>query len=141
MLAISEPRRIRHKAHLKFVSAQACLACGRQPSDPHHLRSAQPRALSRKVSDEFTVPLCRTHHREVHRAGNEAAWWGRFGIDPYRTAAALWAQSRLGRLADESPVQHPLVASPAAAPGPTSASQLPKGTRIRKTEPMGAGAP
>jgi hypothetical protein len=45
VLAIGEPRRIRDKAHRKFVSAQACLVCGRQPSDPHHLRSAQPRAL------------------------------------------------------------------------------------------------
>jgi len=46
VLAISEPRRYRDKAHRKFVSEQACLVCGRPPSDPHHLRSAQPRALS-----------------------------------------------------------------------------------------------
>jgi hypothetical protein len=74
VLAIGEPRRIRDKDHRNFVSAQACLICGRQPSDAHHLRSAQPRALSRKVSDEFTVPLCRIHHREVHRGSDEAAW-------------------------------------------------------------------
>jgi hypothetical protein len=92
-LAISEPRRIRDKAHLKFVSAQACLCCGRQPSDAHHLRFAQLRALGRKVSDEFTVPLCRIHHREVHRDGNEAAWWDRLPIDPLRVAAGLWAQT------------------------------------------------
>ena len=35
-----------------------------------------------KVSDEFTVPLCRTHHRDNHRFGDEAAWWGRQAIDP-----------------------------------------------------------
>jgi hypothetical protein len=74
LLAIGEPRRIRDKAHRKFISSQACLVCGRQPSDAHHLRSAQPRALSRKVSDEFTVPLCRIHHREVHHGGDEAAF-------------------------------------------------------------------
>ena len=28
-----------------------------------------------KVSDEFTVPLCRGHHRQLHQAGNEVAWW------------------------------------------------------------------
>jgi hypothetical protein len=94
VLAFSEPRRVRDKDHRKFVSAQACLICGRQPSDAHHLRSAQPRALSRKVSDEFTVPLCRIHHREVHHGGNETAWWNGFGIDPNPTAAALWAQTR-----------------------------------------------
>ena len=75
LLAIAEPKRLRDKAHLKFVAAQPCLICGRQPSDPHHLRFAQPRALGLKVSDEFTVPLCRGHHRQLHQAGNEVAWW------------------------------------------------------------------
>ena len=72
-LAIQEPRRIRDKEHLRFVAQQPCLVCGRSPSDPHHLRFTQRRALGRKVSDEFTVPLCRGHHREVHRSGDEAA--------------------------------------------------------------------
>ena len=74
-LAIAEPKRLRDKAHLKFVASQPCLVCGRQPSDPHHLRFAQPRAIGLKVSDEFTVPLCRGHHRQIHQAGNEKAWW------------------------------------------------------------------
>jgi hypothetical protein len=69
-----EPRRARDREHLKFVAGHPCLICGRRPADPHHLRFAQSRALGRKVSDEFTVPLCRGHHREVHRSGNEAAW-------------------------------------------------------------------
>src|SRR5262245_45011764 len=62
-LAIAEPKRLRNIAHLKFVASQPCLICGRQPSDPHHLRFAQPRGIGLKVSDEFTVPLCRGHHR------------------------------------------------------------------------------
>ena len=37
--------------------------------------SLQPRALGRKASDEFAVPLCRVHHRAVHRARDERAWW------------------------------------------------------------------
>ena len=78
----SKLRRFRDKEHLRFVSAQACTVCGRQPCEPHHIRFAQPRAMSRKVSDEFTVPLCRVHHREIHRRGDEAAWWTEFGIDP-----------------------------------------------------------
>jgi hypothetical protein len=100
VLAFSEPRRGRDKEHRKFVSSQACLVCGRQPSDPHHLRFAQPRALGRKVSDEFTVPLCRIHHREVHRSGVESAWWNKFDVDPYCVAAALWAQTRPVRSVD-----------------------------------------
>jgi hypothetical protein len=136
VLAFSEPRRIRDKAHRKFVSSQACLICGRQPSDPHHLRSAQPRALGRKVSDEFTVPLCRTHHREVHRVGDEAAWWSRFGVDPYLFAAALWAQSRLGQSVAELPNPPPLAARPAGAPDPDPLRIRPNGTRNRKTKPI-----
>jgi len=45
------------------------------------------------VSDEFTVPLCRRHHREVHRSGDEAAWWTKTGIDPTAPARALWLQT------------------------------------------------
>jgi hypothetical protein len=89
-LTLPEPRRIRDKAHLRFVAEQACLVCGRKPSDPHHLRFSQPRALSRKVSDEFTVPLCRAHHREVHSCGDEAAWWSKGEIDPGASARSLW---------------------------------------------------
>ena len=75
VLAFPEPRRHRNKDHLRFVAKQPCLICGRQPCDAHHLRFAQSRGLGLKVSDEFTVPLCRGHHRELHRAGNEASWW------------------------------------------------------------------
>jgi hypothetical protein len=82
--------RLRDKDHLKFVSKQACVVCGREPSDAHHLRFAQPRALGRKVSDEFTVPVCRLHHRELHGQGDEAAWWGSLKIDPLPIAFALW---------------------------------------------------
>jgi hypothetical protein len=81
-LALPEQRRIRDRNHVKSVAKQACLICGRQPSDAHHLRFAQHRALGRKVSDEFTVPLCRSHHRELHRCGDEVAWWRNVGIDP-----------------------------------------------------------
>lgn len=86
--------RLRDKEHRRFVSRQACLVCGRAPSDPHHLRFAQPRALGRKVSDEFTIPVCRLHHREIHRHGDETKWWAQLGIDPLAIALALWAQTR-----------------------------------------------
>jgi hypothetical protein len=88
-LAFPEPRRIRDRDHVRHVIKQPCLVCGRRPSDPHHLRFAQSRALGRKVSDEFTVPLCRAHHREIHRCGNEGSWWGRAGIDPLAAARTL----------------------------------------------------
>jgi ERF superfamily protein len=93
VLALPELRRVRDREHVRYVTQQSCLICGRRPSDAHHLRFTQNRALSRKVSDEFTVPLCRGHHREVHRSGDEAAWWNKSGIDPTLTARALWLQT------------------------------------------------
>jgi Rad52/22 family double-strand break repair protein len=94
LLTIAEPKRLRDKAHLRFVASQPCLVCGRQPSDPHHLRFAQPRALGLKVSDEFTVPLCRGHHRQLHQAGNEVAWWENLKINALPIAKGLWEQTR-----------------------------------------------
>jgi len=94
-LTIAEPRRYRNKDHLRFVAQQACLVCGRKPSDPHHLRFMQPRALGWKVSDEFVAPLCRIHHRAVHRVSDERAWWKLAGIDPVQVARKLWKNSRL----------------------------------------------
>ena len=88
--------RLRDKDHRKFVVRQACLVCGRAPSDPHHLRFTQPRALGRAVSDEFLVPICRLHHRELHRSGDEAAWWQKFNIDPVPVALRLWQQTQAG---------------------------------------------
>jgi ERF superfamily len=86
------PRK-RSKAHLLFVREQPCLVCQQTPCDPHHLKFAQPRTLGRKVSDEFTVPLCRAHHQELHRHGNERAWWANLQIAPLPVAQDLWAAS------------------------------------------------
>jgi hypothetical protein len=93
VLALPEPRRVRDRDHIRSIVQKPCLVCGRRPSDPHHLRFTQNRALSSKVSDQFTVPLCRGHHRELHRCGDEVAWWGRQGIDALGAARFLWLES------------------------------------------------
>jgi hypothetical protein len=90
---LQKPVRRRSKAHLAFVASQPCLVCQTGACDAHHLKMAQPRSLGRKVSDEFTVPLCRRHHNELHRQGNEAAWWQNQGIAPLPVAATLWQTS------------------------------------------------
>jgi hypothetical protein len=100
-LTLAEPRRVRDRDHVRYVATHPCLACGRQPSDAHHLRFAQSRALGRKVSDEFTVPLCRGHHREVHRHGDETAWWQKAGIDPMPQARAVDRS-----VSGQQPIQH-----------------------------------
>jgi ERF superfamily len=103
-LTVPAPRRYRNREHLRSVAKQPCLICGRKPSDPHHLRYLQPRALGRKASDEFAVPLCRVHHRAVHRARDERAWWQAAGIDPIKVARKLWKETRIdeGRIEPEN---------------------------------------
>jgi hypothetical protein len=115
-LAVPAPRRYRDREHLRHVARQPCLICGRKPADPHHLRHAQPRALGRKASDEFTVPLCRIHHRLVHRVGNEAAWWQDAGIDPIMAARKLWKETRVNE-GRRRPDQAPQTGASDATPG------------------------
>jgi hypothetical protein len=119
LLALPAPRRVRDRDHVKSVAKQPCLVCGRHPSDAHHLRFAQSPALGRKVSDEFTVPLCRGHHREVHRCGDEAGWWNSIGIDPTAAARVHWLKT------------HPL---------PSAISQGP-GQKIGNEPNLGASSP
>jgi hypothetical protein len=118
VLALPAPRRIRDRDHVKSVAKQPCLVCSRRPADAHHLRFAQSPALGRKVSDEFTVPLCRGHHREVHRCGDEAGWWNSTGIDPTAVARVLWLKT------------HPL---------PSAISQV--GSKIHNKPNLEAGSP
>ena len=89
--------RLRDKEHRKFVTTQPCVVCGRTPSEAHHIRFAQPRALGRKVSDEYTIPVCRLHHRELHRYGDEASWWAAISLDPIPIALSLWQRSGADR--------------------------------------------
>jgi len=93
VLTLPVPRRVRDREHVKSVAKQPCLVCGRRPADAHHLRFAQAPALGRKVSDEFTVPLCRGHHREVHRYRDESVWWNKTGIDATAAARVLWLKT------------------------------------------------
>jgi len=129
VLALPTPRRIRDRDHVKSVAKEPCLVCGRRPADAHHLRFAQPPALGRKVSDEFTVPLCRGHHREVHRCGDEAVWWSNIGIDPTDAARVLWLKTHsLPIVTDQlsSKMQH----EPNLTPARTRARQTDTTRRI-----------
>jgi len=132
-LVIATPRRYRNREHLRYVAQQACLICGRKQSDPHHLRYLQPRALGRKASDEFAVPLCRSHHRAVHRAGDEQAWWKTAGIDPVKVARQLWRQTRL-----DDPQEHHQ-AGLAARPQTRSIASASDATRESRSDQVGVG--
>ncbi len=110
-LPISAPRRIRDKEHLRYVASQPCLVCGRTPGHAHHIRYAQPRAMGSKVSDEWTVPLCATHHRALHTVGDEETWWRERQVDPIIHAEQLWRE-RWGEV-----IQQPSRARELLSPG------------------------
>jgi hypothetical protein len=138
-LAFPEPRRVRDRDHVRYVAKQPCLVCGRQPSDAHHLRFAQYPALGRKVSDEFTVPLCRGHHREIHRCGDEAAWWDQIRIDPTAAARGLWLKTHRLPVTIQRTSQEGAIS--AAADLTDAMSDLPgdKRSKISETKPIAAG--
>jgi hypothetical protein len=113
---IEKPVRARDRNHLRFVATQPCLICGRTPSDAHHLKFAERATMGRKVSDKFTVPVCRIHHRELHQRGDERSWWKGQDIDPLPIAANLWLRSHADSVTE-------------IASGPGKATQL-NGTRL-----------
>jgi hypothetical protein len=59
--------------------------------------------IGMKVSDEFTVPLCRGHHRQLHQAGNEVVWWAKYKVEPLQIAQALWEQTHPSSVGKETP--------------------------------------
>jgi DNA recombination protein Rad52 len=103
-LLIDWPKRRREPEHLKYVRTQPCLICSRTPSDAHHLRFAQSRGIGLKVSDEFTVPLCRVHHDQLHQSGKEIDWWSAMDreVDPLAIARGLWEETQNKLAADET---------------------------------------
>jgi hypothetical protein len=121
---LAKELRRRDKEHRKFVASHPCVVCGRSPVDAHHLRFAQPRALSMKVSDEFTVPVCRVHHRELHRIGNERLWWQSLNIDPMPIAQNLWERGGARRTLLTAPASIPRkrTSDVAASDNPPAAS-------------------
>jgi hypothetical protein len=132
-LAIPKSRRLRDKTHLRFVAQQPCVVCGRQPCDAHHLRFAQSQGMSLKVSDEFTVPLCRVHHRELHRTGIELRWWKGTGIDAIAIARKLWLETHPLSMSAEA-IEQPRRAV-AESVEQRSIERLRASTRVQRREP------
>ncbi len=83
--------RERSPLHLRYVRSMNCMVCrAAPPSDPHHVKFAEPRGMSMKVSDRYCVPLCRICHDQVELAGDEEKWWSERGLRPLAVAADLW---------------------------------------------------
>ena len=95
------------------------------------MRFGQKRALGRKVSDEFTAPLCRLHHRELHRSRNEPLWWKTARIDPIQIARELWEATR--PKAAPQPVARDKSQAPSVSPSlPHSTDETPKRSAANK---------
>ena len=78
--------------------------------------------------------VCRTHHREIHRHGDEAAWWTRAGIEPLPVALTLWRQTHpLGVTVDRKISEDATRVSPTE--DPPRAGEVQRG-EIDKTNPF-----
>lgn len=92
-----KPLRIRSSRYLAHVRGKPCLLCG-AGADAHHLQYMQPRAMSKKTGDQWVVPLCRTHHSELHLSHlKEKTWWSTHGIIP-----EVWAENEYKNWAKEN---------------------------------------
>ena len=85
----NEPR-YRSEKHLRKIASEPCLVCGRKDVQAHHLTLSQPQAMSLKVGDQFTIPLCVFHHSELHRITEKKFWETHKEIDPYARAKRYW---------------------------------------------------
>jgi hypothetical protein len=90
--------RYHDKGHLEWLRTLPCVITGKHPVDAAHIRYADPiygkaeTGKGEKPSDKWAVPLCREKHDEQH-SGSERAFWARYGLDPLRLAAALYANT------------------------------------------------
>ena len=81
--------KVKDKKYLSLVRKEPCLICGRE-SEAHHIMYAEPRGVALKVGDNWVVPICHTHHMEIHHDGNEKRWWIFQGVDPIEWAEENW---------------------------------------------------
>ncbi|EMU8997176.1 DUF968 domain-containing protein [Providencia rettgeri] len=63
--------------YLKWVKSQPCCVCGAIADDAHHLIGYGQGGTGTKAHDLFTIPLCRIHHRELHKDPN--GWEREYG--------------------------------------------------------------
>jgi hypothetical protein len=69
-------------AHCNFVRSHNCCVpgCSGRPIEVAHVRNGSGAGISQKPSDWHTLSLCRDHHSEQHRIG-EQSFEKRHGID------------------------------------------------------------
>lgn len=85
------PREGMSAKHLDFVRSLPCVVCGAS-AEAHHLldAGAGTRGMGMKAPDRYTVPLCHSHHMELHAHGDETEWMSLRGIDARALSLRLW---------------------------------------------------
>ena len=83
----------RHRSakHLAAVRKLTCCACGKRPSDAHHVKIDQNCGMALRTGDDKTVPLCHACHMEEHAAPR--TFWDCLGLSPGAIAAAIFSVS------------------------------------------------
>ena len=74
-------------SYTKWVKQLPCVCCRQQADDPHHPYDVGFGGGATKVPDYWVIPLCRTHHDELHH--NVAAWEERWGLQLFHTLMTL----------------------------------------------------
>lgn len=88
-MLIEKSPRVRDHRHLRRVAARPCCICGGQ-SQAHHLLRTGEHGMGRRSGDDKTIPLCPTHHQQLHASGDESGWLGRHGINGLELARTIW---------------------------------------------------
>jgi hypothetical protein len=56
--------------YLDFVKTLTCVVCGTTECiDAHHVIGHGRLSMGRKVDDDYTYPICRKHHDQLHSMG------------------------------------------------------------------------
>jgi hypothetical protein len=77
MMLLPKTPRTRDRKHMERVAQLPCVICGRWPVHVHHIK--HDRHSQRKASDTDTIPLCHSHHEDLHR--NPGEWRRNHGAD------------------------------------------------------------
>lgn len=74
---MNKPVREIDKPYSAWIASQNCVACGKpsisgvQENVGHHLNKKGHGGKGTKCSDRRRIPLCHTHHNEIHKDGRE----------------------------------------------------------------------
>ena len=91
ILSGDKVQRLKDRKYLKWISEQSCLLCLTNPCQAHHLTFAMPRGFSQKTGDQWAVPICYTHHHQLHTCGKgEKQFWKDLDIDAEEIACTLY---------------------------------------------------